>query len=71
MISKKNPFAELYVTESIGTETFARLFSPLLAQETQTHALFQPGNIVLTGFTGFWEDGTPEPVAARSDDLLS
>ena len=52
MISSTNPFAELYVTESIGTETFAKLFSPILARESQTHALFQPGNIVLTGLQG-------------------
>ena len=47
-----NPFAELYVTESIGTEEFAALFSPVLARQTQTHALFQPGNIFLTGLQG-------------------
>ena len=52
MISTRNPFAELYVTESIGTDRFAKLFSPVLARETQTHALFQPGNIVLTGLQG-------------------
>ncbi len=52
MISKRNPFAELYVTESIGTDTFAKLFSPVLAREPQTHALFQRGNIVLTGLQG-------------------
>ncbi|MYC81780.1 MAG: hypothetical protein F4X19_06775 [Acidobacteria bacterium] len=47
-----NPFADLYVTESIGTEKFAQLFSPVLANESQTHALFQPGNIFLTGLQG-------------------
>ena len=52
MISNSNPFAELYVTESVGTDTFATLFSPVLARETQTHALFQPGNIVLIGLQG-------------------
>ena len=52
MIFKRNPFAELYVTESIRTDRFARLFSPVLARESQTHALFQPGNIVLTGLQG-------------------
>ena len=52
MNSSSNPFAELYVTESIETDTFAALFSPVLARETQTHALFQPGNIVLTGLQG-------------------
>ena len=47
-----NPFADLYLTESIGTEKFAELFSPVLANESQTHALFQPGNIFLTGLQG-------------------
>ena len=47
-----NPFAELYVTENIGTDTFARLFSPVLAHQSETHALFQHGNIVLTGLQG-------------------
>lgn len=51
-MASSNPFAELYVTESIGTEEFAALFSPVLARETQTHALFQPGNIFLTGLQG-------------------
>ena len=51
-MANSNPFAELYVTESIGTEEFAALFSPVLARETQTHALFQPGNIFLTGLQG-------------------
>ena len=52
MIHNSNPFAELYVTESVGTDRFATLFSPVLARETQTHALFQPGNVVLTGLQG-------------------
>ena len=51
-MASSNPFAELYVTESIGTEEFAALFSPVLARESQTHALFQPGNIFLTGLQG-------------------
>ena len=51
-MSSNNPFAELYVTENIDTEDFAALFSPVLARETQTHALFQPGNIFLTGLQG-------------------
>ena len=52
MKANSNPFAELYVTESIGTERFAALFSPVLAKESQTHPLFQPGNIFLTGLQG-------------------
>lgn len=51
-MARGNPFADLYVTESIGSERFAELFSPVLANETQTHALFQPGNIFLTGLQG-------------------
>ena len=51
-MASTNPFADLYVTESIGTEEFAELFSPVLANESQTHALFQPGNIFLTGLQG-------------------
>ena len=51
-MASSNPFAELYVTESIGTKKFAELFSPVLANESQTHALFQPGNIFLTGLQG-------------------
>lgn len=51
-MASSNPFAELYVTESIGTDKFAELFSPVLAKESQTHALFQPGNIFLTGLQG-------------------
>ena len=47
-----NPFAELYVTESIQADKFAALFSPVLARESQTHALFQRGNICLTGLQG-------------------
>ena len=51
-MASNNPFAELYVTENIDTEDFAALFSPVLARETQTHALFQRGNIFLTGLQG-------------------
>lgn len=51
-MANSNPFAELYVTESIETEEFAALFSPVLARNTQTHALFQSGNIFLTGLQG-------------------
>lgn len=47
-----NPFADLYVTENIGSDEFAKLFSPVLANDSQTHALFRPGNIFLTGLQG-------------------
>jgi hypothetical protein len=50
MDSKINPFQELYVTETIGSEKFVKLFSPIFV----THALgiFQPGNVVLKGVRG-------------------
>ena len=51
-MASANPFAELYVTESIGADKFAKLFSPVLANDNRTHALFQPGNILLTGLQG-------------------
>ena len=51
-MASTNPFAELYVTENIGTEEFAELFSPVLANDTRTHGLFQTGNILLTGLQG-------------------
>lgn len=47
-----NPFVELYVSENIAAEKFVRIFSPILARQSETHALFQPGNIVLTGLQG-------------------
>ena len=50
MKSAVNPFRELYVGESVGSNEFVKLFSPLLV--THSLALFQPGNVVLKGFTG-------------------
>jgi hypothetical protein len=45
-----NPFAELYVGETVPPTDFVRLFSPFLVE----HALllFQRGNVVLTGTQG-------------------
>ena len=51
-MGKVNPFLELYLTEGIAAEQFAQLFSPVLARESETHTLFQPGNIVLVGLQG-------------------
>lgn len=50
MKRRRNPFQELYVTESIGSEKFVKLFSPLLVD----HALqlFQPGHFILKGLPG-------------------
>jgi hypothetical protein len=46
----RNPFYELYVSETIPPRDFVRLFSPFLVQ----HALplFQPGNVILKGVQG-------------------
>jgi hypothetical protein len=43
----KNPFHDLYVTETARPKEFVQLFSPNLVP----HALllFQPGNLVLKG----------------------
>lgn len=50
MDDRLNPFHELYVTESIGTDAFVHLFSDKLINHTS--ALFKPGNIVLQGLPG-------------------
>lgn len=47
---RSNPFHELYVTESIGSEKFVHLFSPFLVDEAM--ALFQPGHVILKGLQG-------------------
>jgi len=51
MISK-NPFVELYVTESVSDEDFVKVFSPVLIEDSDTHALFQTGNVLLVGSEG-------------------
>jgi len=50
MNRKLNPFHELYVTESIGADSFVKLFSDVLVSHTE--ALFKPGNVVLKGLPG-------------------
>lgn len=50
MENRKNPFHEIYVTESIGSERFVKLFSPFLVD--QALALFEPGHVVLKGLPG-------------------
>jgi hypothetical protein len=50
MLGRRNPFNEVYVTETIRPDSFTKLFSPLLVEDTLP--LFQPGNIVLTGTQG-------------------
>jgi hypothetical protein len=50
MEKRKNPFHELYVTESISSDKFVHLFSPFLVDKSL--ALFQPGHIILKGLPG-------------------
>jgi len=45
-----NPFAELYVGETVPPSDFVRLFSPFLVEHASL--LFQRGNVVLTGVQG-------------------
>lgn len=45
-----NPFHELYVTELVGPDEFAQLFSPFVLKYAQL--LFQQGNLVLLGSQG-------------------
>jgi hypothetical protein len=52
MDGKKNPFSNLYHTESLSTDHFVKIFSPNLLRESRTHELFQPGSVVLTGLQG-------------------
>ncbi len=50
MENRKNPFHEIYVTESIGSERFVKLFSPFLVDKAL--ALFEPGHVILKGLPG-------------------
>jgi hypothetical protein len=50
MKSAKNPFHDLYVTETARPDEFIQLFSPLLVP--QALLLFQPGHLVLKGTQG-------------------
>jgi len=50
MENRRNPFHEIYLTESIGSEKFVKLFSPFLVDKTV--ALFEPGHVILKGLPG-------------------
>ncbi|MEP1779752.1 hypothetical protein [Reichenbachiella sp.] len=50
MNDRINPFNEVYVTESIGSNKFVELFSPILVESALS--IFQPGHIVLKGLIG-------------------
>ena len=50
MNQKLNPFHELYVTDSIGPDSFVKLFSDVLVNHTLP--LFIPGNVILKGLPG-------------------
>jgi hypothetical protein len=50
MSLKRNPFFEVYFTESIAPEEYTQLFSPFLINDAL--AVFQPGNIFLEGVQG-------------------
>ena len=52
MEMSKNPFSNLYITESIPAKQFVEVFSSVLLQETETHLLFQPGNVIVRGLQG-------------------
>ncbi len=53
MSSSLNPFYENYITENTSPADFVDVFSPLhLNTLFDTQALFQPGNVVLTGVQG-------------------
>jgi hypothetical protein len=45
-----NPFNELYVTESISSAQFVKIFSSALIKHAEP--LFLPGNVILTGVQG-------------------
>lgn len=52
MSVQRNPFVDLYVTESISADTFVKVFSTALLDEADTLALYQPGNVILIGLQG-------------------
>lgn len=52
METSKNPFGNLYLTESIPADEFVKIFSPVLVRESETHLLFQPGSVILRGLQG-------------------
>jgi hypothetical protein len=51
MIDRRtNPFNELYVTETVSSSAFVRIFSPFILKNAA--ALFLPGNVVVKGMQG-------------------
>lgn len=52
MSTNKNPFIDLYVTESISADTFVKVFSTTLLDDAETLSLYQPGNVLLMGLQG-------------------
>ncbi len=50
MDRRVNPFSELYLTETIPSSQFVRIFSSALVNSAE--ALFLPGNVVLQGVQG-------------------
>jgi len=48
----QNPFIDLYVTENISADIFVKVFSPVIFEDANTLALFQPGNVLLIGLQG-------------------
>jgi hypothetical protein len=50
MDRRTNPFNELYVTETVSSSAFVRIFSPFILKNAA--ALFLPGNVVVKGMQG-------------------
>lgn len=50
MNAKINPFHELYFGESVGPDSFVKIFSDVLVDHSLS--LFKPGNVVLKGLPG-------------------
>lgn len=50
MDRRTNPFNELYVTETVSSSAFVRIFSPSILKNAS--ALFLPGNVVIKGMQG-------------------
>jgi len=50
MDHRRNPFQELYVTETVRPDSFIKLFSDFLVEHAL--AIFQPGNVIVRGVQG-------------------
>lgn len=50
MDRRTNPFNELYVTETVSSSAFVRIFSPSILKNAS--AIFLPGNVVVKGMQG-------------------